>query len=148
VTGQTVMVEVLITLEDEDNTAEKHYYKSIELPVGDAGVYQYVVRELEAAGDRAVRGGNTSIGSVDRLCLSEAEREDEALRQGYDHMGGCRRIGTTLSMQRPGTNIFVTDIYYPGQPTDNIRFVAFLDNDNPFLNSGGNQAQINYSLNG
>ncbi len=148
VSGQPVLMEEVINLEDEIDHVEYHYANTFELPIDEPGRYQYVVRALDVSGNRAVKGGNISIGFVDRLYLSDAENEDEVLNQGYDHMGGCRGIGTIMSMQRQGTNVFVADIYYPSQPTDNIRFVAFLDNDKPFLNSGGNQAQINYSLTG
>src|SRR5690606_12622895 len=132
VNGQPVLVEELINLADQIDPVEYHYANTFELPIDEPGLYQYVVRALDASGNRSVKGGNISIGFVDRLYLSDAENEDEVLNQGYDHMGGCRGIGTIMSMQRQGTNVFVADIYYPGQPTDNIRFVAFLDNDKPF----------------
>src|SRR5690606_41303431 len=64
----------------------------------------------------------------------------------YEHMGGSRDIVTLLSMERESTNTFALNIYYPNKSADNIRFIAFLNNEKPF--TGNNQSQVNYSLNG
>lgn len=130
-------------------TAQKQSYqysKSFNLPAGKVGEYQYLVKAIDATGNKAVKSGVITVGFMDRLYLSDAETEAEVLNQGYDHMGGSRGIGTLLSMKKQGANTFVTDFYYRNEASDNIRFVAFIGTDVPFTNS--NQNTVNYTLNG
>src|SRR5690606_35400515 len=49
-------------------------------------------------------------------------------------------------MEREGTNTFALNIYYPNKSADDIRFIAFFNNEKPF--TGNNQSQVNYSLKG
>lgn len=143
--GESFMQEDIITLTTEEEKKNYLYNRVFTLPAGKVGEYQYVVRSADASGNKAVKGGTITVGYVDRLYLSDAETEEEVTGQGFDHYGGARGIGTLLSMRKQGTNTFVTEFYYPNEATDNIRFVAFLGDDRPFIS---NQATVNYTLDG
>src|SRR5690606_20309894 len=144
--GQPFMEEEIIEPDSDEEKISYQYAKTFTLPSEKAGRYQYIVRSVDESGNKKTVGGDISIGFPDRLYLSDAESEEEVIRQGYDHMGGSRGIGTLLSMEREGTNTFALNIYYPNKSADNIRFIAFLNNEKPF--TGNNQSQVNYSLNG
>ncbi|ANH81719.1 hypothetical protein A8C56_12665 [Niabella ginsenosidivorans] len=146
--GQPVEHYEMIT--PEDSAAKKQYTltKSLELPAGKPGLYQYIIRATDASGNKKTMGGEVSVGYVDRLYLSDAQNAAEVTGQGYDQAGGCRGIGTIYSMKKQGANTFLIDYYYPAAGTENIRFIAFLGNDKPFNNTGGTQAGINYTLDG
>jgi len=141
--GEAIEKVVLIEPENEADTKEYAYVNSFNLPGGKPGQYQYVVKSVDVSGNKKSVGGNITIGYVDRLYLSDAETEAEVANQGYDHMGGCRGIGTLISMKKQGDNVFTANLYYPNAATDNIRFVAFMGNERPFT-----QAKVNYTLNG
>lgn len=146
--GEPVMQEQIITPANASEKLNYHVAKTFTLPGGKVGQYQYLVKSVDESGNKKTLGGNVTVGVIDRLYLSDAENEAEVTNQGYDHMGACRGIGTLLSMQKQGTNVFTTDFYYPAKSTDNIRFVAFLGSDRPFVKNGSNQAKVNYSLTG
>ncbi|MBZ4187593.1 hypothetical protein K7B07_01730 [Niabella sp. 3A5MI-3] len=133
-----------------DDAAKKQYTltRSLELPAGKPGLYQYIIRSTDASGNKKTMGGEVSVGYIDRLYLSDALNATEVTAQGYDQAGGCRGIGTIYSMKKQGANSFLIDYYYPASGAENIRFVAFMGNDKPFNNTGGTQAGINYTLDG
>lgn len=143
--GEFVAQEELITPATDEEKINYHYINTFTLPAGKVGEYQYIIRSTDTKGNKAVKGGNITVGYVDRLYLSDAENADEALNQGYDNYGACRGIGTLLSMRKQGNNVFVADYYYRNEANDNIRFVAFLGNDRPFSTNG---ATVNYTLDG
>lgn len=143
--GESYWEEDVITPETDEEKANYLYNRVFSLPAGKVGEYQYIVKSTDAAGNQSVKGGNITVGYMDRLYLSDAENEDEVLNQGYDHYGACRGIGTLISMRKQGSNTFVKEFYYPNKPADNIRFVAFLGDDRPF---SSNQATVNYTLDG
>lgn len=138
------------TINPTDEAAKKQYtlIKSLEVPAGKPGLYQYIIRSTDASGNKKTVGGEVSVGYPDRLYLSDALNAAEVTAQGYDQAGACRGIGTIYSMKKQGTNTFLIDYYYPASGTDNIRFIAFMGNDKPFNNTGGTQAGINYTLDG
>jgi len=140
-------VELSETINPTDEAAKKQYtlIKSLELPSGKPGLYQYIIRSTDASGNKKTVGGEVSVGYVDRLYLSDAETDAEVTNQGYDNGGAARGIGTLLSMKKQGTNSFVVDYYYRNEASDNIRFVAFIGNEKPFTT---NQAAPTYTLNG
>src|SRR5690606_20936135 len=144
--GQSFMQEEVIEPANDEEKTSYRYANTFVLPSEKAGRYQYIVRSVDESGNRKTMGGDISIGFPDRLYLSDAETAEEVINQGYDHMGGSRGIGTLLSMERQGTNTFALNFYYPNKSSDNIRFIAFLNNAKPF--GGNNQAQVNYSLDG
>lgn len=137
--GQLVNYEETITPSSDDEKENLEYEKTFALPGGKAGQYQYVVRATDADGNKAVKGGVISVGYFDRLYLCDAESENELLNEGFDHAGNTRGIGTVLAMRPQGPNNFVVDYYYRNEPTDNIRFVAFIGNAKPY---SSNQQQI------
>jgi hypothetical protein len=143
--GESYMEEDILTPATEEEKENYRYNRTFTLPAGKVGEYQYIVKSTDAGGNKTTKGGNITVGFMDRLYLSDAENEDEVTNQGYDHYGACRGIGTLLSMKKQGANTFVTDYYYRNESTDNIRFVAFLGNDRPF---SSNQLQVNYTLDG
>lgn len=144
--GQPFMEEEIMEPSSDEEKTSYHYAKTFTLPGEKAGRYQYIVRSIDESGNKKTVGGDISIGFPDRLYLSDAETEDEVIHQGYDHMGGSRGIGTLLSMEREGANTFALNFYYPDRSSDNIRFIAFLNNEKPF--TGSNQTEVNYSLDG
>lgn len=144
--GQPFIEEEIIEPTNDEEKTSYQYANTFVLPNEKAGRYQYIVRSVDESGNKKTMGGDISIGFPDRLYLSDAETAEEVIHQGYDHMGGARGIGTLLSMERQGMNTFVLNFYYPNKSSDNIRFIAFLNNEKPF--TGSNQAQVNYSLDG
>jgi len=147
--GESVWIEDNISMDEEADKTQYFYNRAFDVPAGKVGEYQYVVKSIDASGNKSVRGGMITVGYLDRLYLSDAENEDEVLMQGFDHYGACRGIGTLISMKKQGANTFTVDYYYRNEPEDNIRFVAFLGDDRPFVRSGSvNQAEVNYTLDG
>ncbi|WP_409966062.1 hypothetical protein PIECOFPK_02559 [Mycovorax composti] len=146
VDGEAIEHSEIIEFADIADKSQYHYLKDFSLPGGKVGQYQYIVRSIDASGNKKTVGGTISVGLVDRLYLSDAKNQNEVTAQGYDHYGGCRGIGTIYSMKKQGANTFLIDYYYTGEK--NIRFIAFIGNDKPFNNTGGSQAGINYSLTG
>lgn len=147
--GESVWIEDNISIADEADKTNYLYNRSFELPVGKAGEFQYVVKSTDVSGNKSVRGGIITVGYLDRMYLSDAVNEDEVLKQGFDHYGACRGIGTLISMKKQGANTFVADYYYRNEPDENIRFVAFLGGDRPFVRDGStNQAKVNYTFEG
>ncbi|MGC4234868.1 MAG: hypothetical protein QM594_17945 [Niabella sp.] len=144
--GQPVDVSEIIEFADMADKTQYHLVKSFTLPGGKVGQYQYIVRSVDASGNKKTVGGSISVGYIDRLYLSDAKDQSEVTGQGYDHYGACRGIGTIYSMKKQGANTFLIDYYHTGEK--NIRFVAFLGTNKPFNNTGGTQAGINYTLTG
>jgi hypothetical protein len=143
--GQPVTHAEVITPTVPADKLSYRYTKSFSLPAGKPGEYQYIVKATDASGNKTVKGNVITVGFMDRLYLSDAETADEVTNQGYDHFGACRGIGTLMSMKPQGANVFVTDMYYRNDGTDNIRFVAFIGSDRPF---NSNQSQVLYSFTG
>lgn len=143
--GEPVLVEDIRKPAGEAEEKSFQYARSFALPAGKVGEYQYVVKSTDASGNKSVKGGIITVGYIDKLYLSDAETEAEALNQGFDHMGAARGIGTLVSMTKQGANTFVADVYYRNAATDNIRFVAFLGTDVPFIT---NQSKLNYTFAG
>ncbi|TZF83226.1 hypothetical protein FW774_13120 [Pedobacter sp. BS3] len=143
--GQSVDLSEMITPQNTTEKTAYHVVKTFALPAGKVGQYQYIVRSVDASGNKKTVGGNITVGYVDRLYLSDAETDAEVTNQGYDNGGNARGIGTLLSMKKQGANSFVVDYYYRNEASDNIRFVAFIGNDKPFTT---NQAAPTYTLNG
>jgi hypothetical protein len=143
--GQLVSMEETVTPTTDPDKLSYHYNKVFNLPEGTVGEYSYIVKSTDASGNKSVKGGNITVGYLDRLYLSDAENMDEVTNQGYDHYGACRGIGTLLSMRKQGSNTFTLDYYYRNESSDNIRFVAFLGSDRPFIT---NQSVPNYTLDG
>ncbi len=143
--GESFMEEDVLTPATEGQKKSYLYNRTFSLPAGKTGEYQYIVKSTDASGNKITKGGNITVGFMDRLYLSDAENADEVANQGYDHYGACRGVGTLLSMKKQGANTFVTDYYYRNEPTDNIRFVAFLGSDRPF---NSNQSQVKYTIDG
>lgn len=143
--GEPLLVEDVKKPANADEEKNFKYARTFSLPAGKVGEYQYVVRSTDAAGNKSVKGGTITVGYIDRLYLSDAETEAEVLNQGFDHYGNARGIGTLLSMKKQGANTFEADFYYRNEAADNIRFVAFLGTDMPFIT---NQSKVNYTLAG
>lgn len=143
--GESFMQEDIITPSTDEEKKSYLYNRTFTLPIGKVGEYQYIVKSTDVRGNKTVKGDLITVGYMDRLYLSDAETEDEVINQGYDHYGAARGIGTLLSMRKQGTNVFITEFYYPNETTDNIRFVALLGDDRPFIS---NQATVNYTLDG
>jgi hypothetical protein len=143
--GQPVSEEELIIPATADEKQNYHYTKSFTLPGGKAGEYQYIVRSTDASGNKSVKGNAITVGVLDRLYLSDAKNQDEVANQAYEHYGACRGIGTLLSMKKQGNNIFTADVYYRNEPSEVIRFVAFVGSDRPF---SSNQANVLYTFDG
>lgn len=150
--GQSVLQEDLITPASETDKINYQYAKTFTVPGGKVGEYQYVVKSTDNKGNKAVKGGTITVGYVDRLYLSDAENASEVTNQAYESGGQCRGIGTLISMKKQGNNIFVADYYYRNESTDNIRFVAFMGTDRPFLRTTTapllNQRLVNYTIDG
>lgn len=146
--GQPIAHEEIITPANDAEKTNYHVAKTYNLPAGKVGQYQYIIRSLDVSGNKKTVGGNITVGFIDRLYLSDAENEDEVLHQGYDHYGAARGIGTLLSMKKQGANSFTADFYYPNKSSDNIRFIAFMGSERPFVKDGSNQAKVNYTLTG
>ncbi len=145
VEGESFMEEDIVTPATEEQKKSYRYNRTFSLPAGKTGEYQYIVKSTDASGNKIVKGGNITVGFMDRLYLSDAENADEVVNQGYDHYGACRGLGTLLSMKKQGANTFVADYYYRNESTGNIRFVAFLGSDRPF---NSNQSQVKYTIDG
>jgi len=143
--GQAVTLDDVVTPATPADKASYHYVKTFALPVAKPGQYQYIIRSSDLSGNKSVKGGNITVGYMDRLYLSDAETQDEITNQGYDNGGAARGIGTLLSMKKQGANSFVVDYYYRNEATDNIRFIAFVGTDKPFT---ANQAAPTYTMNG
>lgn len=143
-TGEPVNQEEVITPTPAQQT-NYAYEKTFSLPAGKVGEYQYLIRATDASGNKAIKSGIITVGYMDKLYLSDAENEAEVTNQGFDHYGNSRGIGTLISMKKQGVNTFVADVYYRNEAADNIRFVAFLGTDAPFIT---NQTKVNYTLSG
>lgn len=143
--GQLIELSEVIAPENAEEKTAYHVLKTFALPGGKGGQYQFIVRSVDASGNKKTVGGNITVGFVDRLYLSDAQTDDEVTNQGYDNGGAARGIGTLLSMKKQGANSFVVDYYYRNEADDNIRFIAFLGDGRPFTK---NQAEPAYSLNG
>jgi hypothetical protein len=143
-TGEAVSQEELITPTPAPQTSYA-YKKTFSLPAGKVGEYQYLIKATDASGNKAIKSGVITVGFMDKLYLSDAETEAEVINQAFDNYGNSRGIGTLISMKKQGSNTFVADVYYRNESSDNIRFVAFLGTDAPFIT---NQSKVNYTLSG
>jgi hypothetical protein len=143
--GQQVSEEELIIPATAEEKKNYHYTKTFSLPGGKAGEYQYIVRSTDASGNKSIKGNAITVGILDRLYMSDAKNQFEVANQAYEHYGACRGIGTLVSMKKQGTNVFTVDMYYRNEPSEVIRFVAFLGNDRPF---SSNQSSVLYTFDG
>lgn len=131
----------------EEEKLSYNYTKSLEIPGGTAGEYQYMIRATDKSGNQAVTGGNLTVGMMDRLYLSDAKNDDEVTGQGFDAYASADAwgIGTLVPMQKIGNNLFQLNYYYRNDNDENIRFIAFMGNDRPFNKS---PRGIMYTLDG
>lgn len=143
-TGEPVSQEEVITPNPAPQTPYA-YKKTFALPAGKVGEYQYLIKATDASGNKSIKSGVITVGFMDKLYLSDAESAAEVVNQGFDHYGNSRGIGTLISMKKQGSNSFTADVYYRNDGSDNIRFVAFLGSDAPFIT---NQTKVNYAFDG
>lgn len=145
--GDPVDFETTITPSTDEEKLAYDYSGKFTIPAEKPGEYQYLVRADDSSGNKTVLGGNLVVGMMDRLYLSDAKNEAEVTGQGFDAYAdnSAWGMGTLLPMRRIGTNLFrIENFYYRNEADDNIRFVAFMGSDRPFVAS----RRINYTLTG